>query len=172
MDMLPTHLEKILRVTEQSETTLDGQIVCECGCKTFGIRYFGEGYPPHCVGINKYGEKYALNVRAVCRKCTKEWELFDYSKHAYDGLFGGDGVSVPDEELIEAAAGDERDFEVKMSIEFDDEEQFLEEVVNEPLDDLRITPEDRLNIWSWVVIDLKCAKSGKELRGFVDSELA
>ncbi len=172
MDMLPTHLKKILRVTEQSETTLDGQIVCECGCKTFGVRYFGEGYPPHCVGINKYGEKYALTVRAVCRECTKEWELFDFAKHAYDGLICGDGVSVPESELVDAAAGDERNFEVKMSIEFDDEEQFVEEVVNEPLDDMRFAPEDRLNIWSWVVIDLKCTESGKELNGFVDSELA
>lgn len=172
MDKLPTHLEKILRVTERSETTLDGRIVCECGCKTFGIRYFGESYPPHCIGVNEHGGKYALTVRAVCRGCGKEWELFDFAKHGYDGLICGDGVSVPESELIEAAAGDERDFEIGMAIEFDDEEQFVEEVVNEPLDDLRFAPEDRLNIWSWVVIDLKCAKSGKELKDFVNSELA
>ncbi|MDE6732377.1 MAG: hypothetical protein K2J77_05820, partial [Oscillospiraceae bacterium] len=101
-----------------------------------------------------------------------EWELFDFAKHSYDGIFAGDGISVPDSELVDAAAGDERDFEIGMAIEFDDEEQFVEEVVNEPLDDLRFSPEDRFNIWSWVVIDLKCVKSGKELKGFVDSEFA
>ena len=82
---------------------MSGQIVCECGCKTFGIRYFGEGYPPHCIGVNEYNG---------------------------------------------------------------------EEVVNNPLDDMRFTPDDRFNIWSWIVIDLRCAKSGKELKGFVDDELA
>lgn len=172
MNTLPSHLKKILHVTESSETTLEGQIICECGCKTFGIRYFGESYPPHCIGVNEYGGKYALTVKASCRGCGKEWELFDYAKHGYDGLFCGDGVSVPESELIEAAADDERDFEIKMSFEFDDEEQFIEEVVNNPLDDLIFTPDDRANIWSWVVIDLKCAKSGKELKDFVNSELA
>lgn len=172
MNMLPTHLEKILRVTESSETTVDGQIVCECGCCTFGIKYFGESYPPHCIGLNEYGGKYALIVRAVCRDCGKEWELFDFAKHGYDGFICEDGVSVPDEELIDAAASDERDFEVKIGIEFDDEEQFVEEVVDDPPEGMSFAPEDRVNIWSWVVIDLKCAKSGKELKGFVDSELA
>ncbi|MDE6728694.1 MAG: hypothetical protein K2J80_12265 [Oscillospiraceae bacterium] len=172
MDKLPTHLEKILRVTESSETTLDGRIVCECGCKTFGIRYFGESYPPHCIGVNEYSGKYALTVRAVCRECGKEWELFDYAKHGYDGFICEDGVSVPNEELIDAAADNERDFEVKIGIEFDDEEQFVEEIVEDPPEGMSFAPDDRVNIWSWVVIDLKCAKSGKKLKGFVDSELA
>ena len=172
MDKLPSHLDKVLKVTERGDTFMSGQIVCECGCGTFGIRYFGEGYPPHCIGVNEYNGKYALIVRAVCRVCGKDRELFDYAKHAYDGIFAGDGVSVPDEELVDATAGDERDFEIKLSIEFDDEEQFVEDVVDNPLDDMSFTPEDRLNIWSWIVIDLKCAQSGKELNGFVDSELA
>lgn len=172
MEKLPTHLEKILRVTEREDTYLDGKIVCECGCNTFGIRYFGEGYPPHCIGMNEYGGKYALVVRAVCRGCGREWELFDFAKHGYDGFICEDGVSVPDEELIEASAGDERDFEIKMGIEFDDEEQFVEEVVESPPEGMSFSPEDRFNIWSWVVIDLKCAKSGKVLKDFVNSELA
>ena len=151
---------------------MSGQIVCECGCKTFRIIYFGEGYPPHCIGVNEYNGKYALIVRAVCCGCGKEWELFDFARHAYDGLLGGDGVSVPDKELVDAVAGEEQDFEIGMAIEFDDEEQFVEEVVNNPLDDMRFTPDDRFNIWSWIVIDLRCAKSGKELKGFVDDELA
>ena len=172
MEKLPTHLEKILKVSERDDTNISGQIVCECGCKIFGIRYFGEGYPPHCIGVNEYGGKYALNVRAVCRECGKEWELFDFAKHGYDGLICGDGVSVSDSDLITAVANDERDFEASVSIEFDDEEQFVEEVVNDSPKGMSFTPDDRVNIWSWVVIDLKCAQSGKELKGFVDSELS
>lgn len=172
MDKLPAHLEKILNVIECGDTYMSGQIVCECGCKKFGIRYFGESYPPHCIGLNEYDGKYALTVKAICRGCGKEWELFDFAKHGYDGFINEDGVSVPDDELVDAAVNDERDFEVKMSIEFDSEEQFVEEVVNCPPEGMSFTPDDRVNIWSWVVIDLKCAKSGKELKDFVNSELA
>lgn len=172
MNKLPAHLEKILNVTERGDTYMSGKIVCECGCGTFGIKYFGENYPPHCIGVNEYGGKYALTVKAICRECGKEHLLFDFAKHGYDGFINEDGVSVRDEELVDAAAGDERDFEVKMSIEFDDEEQFVEEVVNYPPEGMSFVSDDRVNIWSWVVIDLKCAKSGKELNGFVDSELA
>lgn len=173
MNKLPTHLEKILHVTEYDERgTMDGQIVCECGCETFGIRYFGEGYPPHCIGVNKYGGKSALIVRAVCRDCGKEHLLFDFAKHSYDGLICEYGVSVPEEELVDAAAGNERDFKINMSIEFDDEEQFVEEVVDDPPENMSFAPDDRVNIWSWVVIDLKCAESGKKLKDFVNCELA
>lgn len=61
---------------------------------------------------------------------------------------------------------------MKISIEFNDEEQFVEEVVNLPPEGMSFAPDDHVNIWSWVVIDLKCAKSGKMLKGFVDIELA
>ena len=166
----PRHLKEIFHPTGRDGT--EGDIVCTCGCKTFGIRYYGEGYPPHCIGVNEYGGKYALTVHAVCCACGKEWELFDFAKHGYDGLICGDGISVPDEELTDAVAGDERDFEVNISFEIDDEEQFEEEIVNDPPDGMSFTPDDRVNIWSWVVIDLKCAQSGKELKGFVNSELA
>ncbi len=59
-----------------------------------------------------------------------------------------------------------------MTIEFDDEEQFNEEILNDPPDGMNFTPDDRFNIWSWLVIKLKCAESGKELNGFIDNELA
>lgn len=172
--MKPKHLEKILRVTDYDDRgTLDGKIVCECGCETFGIKYFGENYAPHCVGVNEVSDrKWACVVKAVCRNCGKEWLIFDYAKHGYDGIFAGDGVSVPDEELITAVAGEERDFEVDISIEFDDEEQFTEEVVDNPPEGMSFVPDDRVNIWSWVVINLKCAKSGKMLKDFVNIELA
>ncbi len=171
--LVPNHLEKILLVDEYDENgTLSGKIVCECGCETFGIKYFGEVYEPGCIGMGKYGEKYAHTVKAVCRNCGKEWLLYDFAKHGYDGLICEDGISVPDEELIDVVANDECDFEVNMSIEFDDEEQFTEEIVENPPDGMSFVPNDRVSIWSWIVIDLKCAKSGKELKGFVDSELA
>ena len=172
MDKLPAHLEKILNVAECGDTYMSGSIVCECGCEIFGIRYFGEGYPPHCIGVQAVESRYACVVKAVCRGCGKEHLLFDFAKHGYDGLICGDGVSVSDDDLTDAAANDEHDFKVKISIEFDDEEQFVEEVVDEPPEGMSFAPDDRVNIWSWLVINLKCAESGKELNGFVDIELA
>ncbi len=168
---IPKHLGSLLKVTESENGYTSGNIVCECGCNAFGIRYFGEQYPPSCVGVQAYNGKYALVVKAVCRGCGKEWLLFDFAKHGYDGLICGDGVSVSDEDLITAVANDERDFEIKMSVEFDDGNQFLEEIVENPPEGMSFTLDDRPDIWSWVVIDLKGAKSGKEYH-FVDEELA
>ena len=152
--LIPKHLEKILRVSEYDDLgSLSGQIVCECGSETFGIKYFGEVFCPGCIGMSEYNGKYAHTVKAVCRECGKEWLLYDFAKHGYDGLICRDGISVPDEELIDAAADNERDFE-------------------DPPAGMSFSPDDRVNIWSWIVIDLKCAESGKTLDGFVDSELA
>lgn len=173
MDKLPAHLEKILRVTERGDGYMNGKIVCECGCGTFGIRYFGEVSKSGCIGVQAHGEnRYAARIMADCRGCGKEWELFDFAKHGYDGLICEDGVSVSDEELISFTNGSERDFEVEMGFDFDDEEQFLEEVVDNPPEGMNFTPDDRVNIWSWVDIGLKCAKSGKELKSFVNIELS
>lgn len=176
MEKLPTHLEKILRVTERSETTLDGQIVCECGCKTFGVRYFGEEldadgdeYP--FVSVGDYNGGSALIVKTVCNNCGTEHPLFDFAKQGYDGLICGDGVTAPDSELAEFSVCGDDSFEVNMTIEFDDEEQFIEEIVNDPPEGMSFTPDDRKNIWSWIVIELISAKSGKKIK-FVDDELA
>lgn len=171
MKKLPKHLEKIFNVTEREDTYLTGKIVCECGCETFGVRYFGEQYPPHCVSVKKVGDRYALVLKAVCRECGKEYEIYDFSKHAYDGLICGDGVSVSDDGLVDARADDERDFGIEMSIEFNDEEQFTEEVVDEPLEGMNFKPDDRFNIWSWIVVWLICAKSGEKIE-FINDELA
>lgn len=129
MCKLPKHLEKILHVSEYDQTTLRGQIICECGCAKFGVRYFGEEmnedseeYP--VLTAAEFDEKTALAVNTVCAECGKEWLLFDFAKHGYDGLICGDGISVPDTEL-KTFTDDEDAFEIRMTVEFDDEEQFL-----------------------------------------------
>lgn len=170
MTGIPKHLKGIFHPTGRDCT--DGDIICECGCDTFGIRYFGEVCEPGCIGLDKYNGKYALAVHTVCRNCGKEWEIFDFAKHGFDGVVNEDGNSVPESELIDATAGEEHDFKVKMSIELFDDDVFLEEFVEEPPEGMTFTPEDRFNIWCWVVIDLKCAKSGLELMDFVNIELA
>lgn len=167
---IPKHLKGIFHPTSRDDT--EGDIICECGCDTFGIRYFGEVYKAGCIELSEFNGKYALTVHTVCRKCGNEWEIFDFAKHGFDGFINEDGISVPESELIDAAAGDERDFKVKMSIELFDEDVFLEEFVENPPEGMSFTPDDHFNIWSWVVIDLKCAKSGLEIKDFVNIELS
>ena len=68
--------------------------------------------------------------------------------------------------------GEDDLFEIQMQIEVDDEEQFLEEVVNFPSLNNRFSLDDRMSVWSWVVINLTGAKSGRKYSGWVDEELA
>lgn len=165
-------LENIMKIMERGDCFLSGKIVCGCGCETFGIRYFGEQYPPACLGVRAYNGRYALVVKAVCRDCGKEYELFDFAKHSYDGFICEDGASVPDDELITAAADGERGFEIEMSVEFDGEEQFVEEVVDNPPEGVSFVSDDRFDIWSWLVINLKCSESGREIKDWVNVELS
>ncbi|MCM1164858.1 MAG: hypothetical protein NC299_01505 [Lachnospiraceae bacterium] len=176
MCKLPKHLEKILRVSEHDKTTMSGRIVCECGCEKFGVKYFGEemnedGEEYPVLTAAEFDEKTALAVKAVCAECGMERLLFDFAKHGYDGLICGDGISVPDTELKTFTDGDEDDFKIEMTVEFDDEGQFLEEIVNDPPEGMSFTPDDRSDIWSWAVIELTGAKSGKKIK-LVDEELA
>lgn len=167
--MNPKHLEKIYHPTDNE--CLEGNIICECGCKTFGIMLFGEVLGKQ-IGIEEYQEKYAQTVKAKCNRCGKEYLLYDFARHGYDGLLCEDGVIVPDEMLKPLTIGEDDSFEIQMQIEVDDEEQFLEEVVNYPPLNNRFSLDDRMSIWSWVVINLTGAKSGRKYSGWVDEELA
>lgn len=167
----PKHLKGIFRPTGRDDT--EGYIVCTCGCKTFGMKYYGEPYKGY-IRIQKVSPyRYGLVVKAVCTDCKNEWLLFDYGKHAYDGYICGDGegVVIDDSELNDFTTEDDDAFEVKISFETDGEEQFLEDMVENPPEGMSFTLDDRPDIWSWVVIDLKGAKSGKKYH-FVDEELA
>ncbi len=167
----PKHLKEIFRPTGRDDT--EGDIVCSCGCKTFGMKYYGEPYKGY-IRVHEVSHlRYGLVIKAVCTGCKKEWLLFDYGKHGYNGYIcrEGEGVVINDSELKDFTTADDDSFEVKIGFEIDDEEQFLEEVVEDPPEGMSFTLDDRPDIWSWVVIDLKGAKSGKEYH-FVDEELA
>lgn len=167
----PKHLKEIFHPTGRDDT--EGYIICTCGCKTFGLQYYGEQYNGY-ISLHKVSHlRYGLLVKAVCTDCKKEWELFDYGKHSYNGFVcgEGEGVVIPDSELKSFTANGKDTFEIKISFEVDSEEQFLEEMVEDPPEGFSFTLDDRPNIWSWVVIDLKGAESGKVIK-FVDEELA
>jgi len=168
----PRHLEKIYYPTDDEGT--EGEIVCECGCRAFKIRCFGEFYDKNKMAINEYENKYGQAVRAVCADCGTDYLLYDFALHGYDGLICEEGIAVSDEVLEDFITETDHLFEIKIFLEYDDENQFLEEVVNDEYlqKDFNFTMADRASIWSWVVIELKGIQSGIVYKDFVNKELA
>ena len=169
---IPRHLTEILRVSDFDGNNLDGKIVCTCGCNSFGIKYFGGILSDGGLSVEKYGERYALVVKAVCRDCGKEWLIFDLSKHGFDGLVNESGVAVPEESLIRYSCCDDSVYEIEVGIETEDPEQFIEEVVNEEFSDGKFSPEDYVDAFDWLVVHLKCTTCGKEFKDWINLELS
>ena len=168
----PRHLEKIYYPTD--DEGIEGEIVCECGSRAFKIRCFGEFYDKNKMAINEYENKYGQAVRAVCADCGTDYLLYDFALHGYDGLICEEGIAVSDEVLEDFITETDHLFEIKIFLEYDDENQFLEEVVNDEYlqKDFNFTMADRASIWSWVVIELKGLQSGIVYKDFVNQELA
>ena len=168
----PKHLEKIFHPLNEDGT--EGEIICECGCRAFKIRYFGEFYAENKLAIDALEDKSGQAVRAVCADCGADHLLYDFALYGYDGLICETGAAVPDDRLKTFTAGTDDRFAVKMALEYDGEEQFLEEIVNEETlkEQFHFTLADRANVWSWVVIDLKGVSSGTVYKDFVNEELA
>ena len=124
--------------------------------------------------IEEYEEKYGQAVKAICRNCQKEYLLYDFALNGYDGLICEDGNTVPNEKLTEFTTETDNLFYIKMSLEYDDEEQFSEEILSD--DDLQskynFTMDDRASIWTWVTIELRGVQSGFVYEDFVNEELA
>ncbi len=168
----PKHLQKIYYPTD--DKGLEGDIICECGCRAFKIRCFGEFYSKNKMSVSGYKNKYGQVVKAVCADCGTDCLLYDFALHGYDGLICGEGITVPDEILEDFLTETDRLFEIKMFLEYDEEERFLEDVLNDGYlqKDFHFTLDDRASIWSWVVIDLKGIPSGTVYKDFVNEELA
>lgn len=168
----PKHLEKIYYPVD--DEGMDGEIVCECGCRAFKIKCFGEFYKKNKMALTKYEDKYGQAVMAICADCGAKYLLYDFALHGYNGLICEEGVAVPDHMLTEFATEEDDLFEIKMFLEYDDEEQFFEEVVSDEYlkKDFNFTMADRASIWSSVVIELRGIKSKIIYDEFVLQELA
>lgn len=97
------------------------------------------------------------------------------SLHGYDGLICGEGMPVPDEMLDDFITETDHLFEIKMFLEYQGKEGFLEDVVNDTYllqEGVHFTVDDRVNVWDWVVIELKGLWSGLDYKDFVNEELA
>lgn len=171
---VPRHLVKIFKPDTDhcDEHSLDGKIVCDCGCKEFYIKVFAELDDEQIPHVCSYEDDWALVIKVLCKDCKKEWILFDMSKHGYNGYVCQDGVTVPDSELKGyscSGCGNET-FEIKVGIEVEDKEQFIEEVVECEPD--QFSEEDYVDAFDWIVIDTKCPRCGREEKDWISFETA
>ncbi len=164
---IPRHLKGIFTVKDFERNSLDGKIVCECGCENFKVLYFGNEYKNGHIDCLKYKDGFAMNVTAVCVSCGKEHLLFDLAEHGFDGFINSNGIKIPDNELKEFNCC-KSGFNIEMQIETCDKENFAEDFTGAE----KFSAEDYVDAFNWLVINLECPNCKKTFRDFVNIELS
>ena len=167
---IPTHLKNILAIDESASNNYDisGKIVCGCGCDKYNIYHNADREYDHSI---PYSEQEGLKIVVKCIECEQEYLLFDQAIHGYDGFVCHDLKSANNEklELLKCKACKSEAFSIKVDIEAEDLEQFIEECVTEFPEEF--SPEDYVNAFNWIVISLTCSGCNKRMK-WIDLELA
>lgn len=167
---IPTHLRDIFKVDEQhsDQTELRGKIVCPCGCEIFKImhnedREWDDSLP--------YGEQVGLKINTICVKCNQTLLLFDQATQGYDGFVCYDFKTASDDSLssLTCEKCGVSMFHVKLVIEVEDKEQFMEECVADAPDAFK--PEDYVDAFNWITVTVRCAACDYE-NDWIDLELS
>lgn len=167
---IPTHLKNIFEIDESLSdmNNLSGKVVCNCGCAKFRImqnedKEYDSSLP--------YGEQDGIKINAVCEQCGKILLLFDQATQGYDGFVCHDCKTASDESLtpLTCKKCGERVFSVKMEIEVEDQEQFIEECVTDNPDEF--SPEDFVDAFNWIVVNIHCESCENE-EEWIDLELS
>ena len=92
------------------------------------------------------------------------------AKHGYDGFVCQDGIAVEDADLKEVACSKCRGdmFEVNVEIELEDQEQFVEEVVE--FEPEKYAPGDYVDAFNWFTASIQCKQCGKRMDNWVSLE--
>lgn len=170
---IPTHLKEILVIDEKTSDMhcIDGSLKCTCGCEKFSLKIFSEHYNQQ-LSVAKKDNGFAFVIKAVCADCGKDWIVIDLSKHGYDGFVFKDGLPVDDSELEKYLCPKckKEYFSVKVGIEAEDKEQFIEECVAECPDEF--SPEDYVEAFNWITISVQCCKCKRIDNEWVSLELS
>lgn len=173
---IPRHLQEIFRADMQlsDENHLEGIIKCTCGCSSFKIKTFSSSYrQERCIHVKKYKNGFALVLYSVCESCSKEWLLFDLSKHGYDGFVCHDGIEIAEDtklKVYQCLECDGKSFGISFGIEVEDKEQFIEEVADEFPDEY--VEEDYVDAFNWLTASLECRCCKGRLKRWLDIELS
>lgn len=154
---VPTHLKDIMDIDESCSDmhNIEGAIVCTCGCERFILMQNEDQDRRNSL---RYGEWDGVKINAVCEKCGTTWLLFDQATQGYDGFVCCDYKSAPDEKLtpLKCRKCGKKVFGVRLSIEVEDREQFIEECVTEYPE--RFSPEDFVDSFDWITVEVLCAE--------------
>lgn len=152
---IPTHLKDILNVDESRSDLhdIEGKIVCTCGCEKFRIM---QNEDHNLSNSLPYGVWDGIKINAICEKCGKTSLLFDEATQGYNGFVCHDFKTAPDEKLtpLRCKMCGKEVFSIKLGIEVEDKEQFIEECVTEYPDEF--SPEDFVDAFNWITVDICC----------------
>ncbi len=163
MSSVPGHLKAVWHPELTKNGFLKGNIVCPCGGEVFHVSD-NENSPSR-----GYGED-GLLIQATCVQCGAVCVIVDEAKHGYDGFVCHSYQTADPGTLHPHLCGcGSSQFRMTVSIEPEDEEQFMEEVVAEEPDSFQ--PEDFVNAFSWITIDTQCADCGVQ-ENWIDLETA
>lgn len=167
---IPTHLVHILKVDESCSDmhNINGKIVCACGCEQFRLMQNEDAEYDSTI---PYGEHEGIKINAICDNCEKKLLLFNQAIHGYDGFVCHDYKTAKDESLtlLKCRKCGQHIFNVKLSIEAEDYEQFIEECVDEYPDEF--TNENYVDAFNWITITLHCLNCGDK-NEWIDLELS
>lgn len=171
-NMFPKHLQNIIDPNTtylQEDSLLHGELCCTCGEKKFSVQIFALAQENNVL-VKEYEGQYALYIVMRCAKCGKEWVIFDYTKHGYNALVSKNEVQISDKLIEEWYCPECREnlFTVKITIELEDQEQFVEDVVIGEYSDM--SADDYIEAFGWIIIDLTCENCSHEMKGWVDLE--
>lgn len=152
---IPKHLQTILVPIgeENSEFEVTGKIKCSCGCESFEV--------------SESNDKQI--VKAICKKCKKEFVLFDNGKHGWNGFVCRDDFldrEMPFKQFV-CSECEENAFEITIRIHSQGKEDFEEECLSN--DDSFIL-EDWVNAFDWITVSLCCIKCGLIDKDWLDLE--
>jgi len=168
---IPTHLKDILLVDEKEfdGNSICGKIGCTCGCRNIKLNIYANEHKDY-IGVKKYKDNYGFRIAGTCGECGKQFDIFDMAKHGYDGFVCQDGISVEDTDLWGVTCGKCQGdmFDVNIEIELEDQEQFVEEVVEDAPE--KYAPEDYVDAFNWFNASLQCKKCGRKMHNWVSLE--
>lgn len=167
---VPRHLRGILRIdTKHSDAEqIRGDVVCKCGCERFRILHNADA--PYNESL-PYGEHDGMKIKGICADCGAALLLLDAAIHGYDGFVCHDYKSAPESSLspLKCSKCGQDIFGVRLDIEAEDKEQFIEECVSDAPDEF--APEDYVDAFGWITVTVTCdACHAKD--DWIDLELA
>ena len=146
---IPRHLKNFLHlIGDNNEYSVSGTIRCKCGSKSFYI----------------YESNNKKIVKVTCSECGKDILLFDEGKHGWNGFVCKDDFLDRNKPFIltECDKCNNSKFNIKITIESQGKEDFIEECgINDDINS-DFKESDWVDAFEWINISITCLNCRKE----------